>query len=156
MIPRVVAPEVHLAVADEVPVRPEASPQHEYECPEEERDMIPLLEGVERRSLAASSGFCLLAHYKAIHQNGNKACYILLVVRLQLHRFDEIPVRELGYSVIQICEKKASQLGFARLPTFHKLGFELSVRTTPKCIFQRQDAVRLPLSRDASPDLLTA
>jgi hypothetical protein len=48
VIPRVVAAEVHFTVLNEVTVRPETGPQHERERPEEDRDVIPSLEGIER------------------------------------------------------------------------------------------------------------
>lgn len=62
VIPRVVAAEVHLAVLDEVAVRPEASPQHEGHGPEEERDVVPPFEDVEGSVPSILVGVCLRAH----------------------------------------------------------------------------------------------
>ena len=63
VIPRVVAAEVHLAVNDEVAVRLDPRPEHEYHDAEESGDVVPPFEEIERIVSTSAGGVALLAHY---------------------------------------------------------------------------------------------
>ena len=64
MIPRVVAAEVHFAVADEVPVRPDPCPQHERDNPEEDGDVVPPCEQIGRGRVRFVQRIVRIAHYR--------------------------------------------------------------------------------------------
>ena len=63
VVPRVVAAEVHVTVDDEVAVRLDPRPEHEYHDAEESGDVVPPFEEIERIVSTSAGGVALLAHY---------------------------------------------------------------------------------------------
>ena len=63
VVPRVVPAEVHLAVLDEVPVRLKTGPEHERQCAEKNRDVVPPCEEVGGGPVRLRRWVVRVAHY---------------------------------------------------------------------------------------------